>query len=340
MACARRRAYGIALEVLASLSIACGPRYVANGQPEPAPALDDDDASASSSTPEHTADPQAGCRIDPECGLPEDPQIFAVCEAGTCERWDTVQMWSWATSVAPELSSLREAGALANVPWIPASGTLRVFVDARQLIWPNKARCVPIDLEWAEGALVGEIPEVLGTKPGTKNAWFYTLRLHDGVDVLGPGRVTSSADGDGAEAIGGLQSFGLHLRATDDALRYTGTHFATEVACGSARIERTGCEPVVCEGCSELALRKRPLDRGVATGSVAGTITRSGGACEPCPADTFGPLLPRLDAAVTGRIFIDDAGDDAGPVFHRRVQTCTVELKQRSRRLARARRPL
>lgn len=339
MVWASMRGGAVGIGLVAATPIACGPRYVANGDPEPVVAIESDAATTTEATRPPAEDP--GCRFDAECGLPEDLQTFAVCEAGACARWDAAQMWTWATGVAPELAALRADVRLAEVPWIPTSGTVRLYVDARQLIWSNKARCVPIDLAWSEGALVGEIPEVLGTKPGTKNAWFYTLRLDGGVDVLGPGRTTSTAAGDGMEAVGGLQTFGMQLHATDDALRYTGARFSAEVACGSATIERPGCEPEVCGGCSELALRKRFEDRSrmvAGTGSI--TTSRSSGVCEPCPADAFGPLLPRLDAAVTGRTFIDDDGDDAGPVFHRRVQTCTAELKQRSRRLARARRPL
>lgn len=338
---AHRRVGGVRLG-LATTLVACGPRYVANGQPEPAPApviaREDGPSTPTASAP--VDDPWAGCRIDAECGLPEDPRTFAVCEAGACQRWDAARMWSWATTSAPELAALRDEQRLADVPWLPASGTVRLFVDARQLIWPNKARCVPIDLEPLEGALVGEIPEVLGTKPGAKNAWFYTLRLGDSVDVLGPGRRTTTPDGEAAEAIGGLQTVGLHLRATDDSLRYTGALFTAEVACGSPRIERPGCEPVVCEGCSALTLRRRALDRNHIFASGTMGVGTRGGACEPCPADTFGPLLPRLDAAVAGRTFVDDLGDDAGPVFYRTLQRCNAALKQRSRRMARASRPL
>jgi hypothetical protein len=342
MARAHRRVCAVRIGIAASTLVACGPRYIANGQPEPPPAVEPEElpASTPASVATPAADPWAGCRVDAECGLPEDPRSFAVCEAGACQRWDAAQMWTWATTTAPELATLREASSLAEVPWIPATGTLRLFVDARQLIWSNKARCIPIDLEPLEGALVGEIPQVFGTKPGTKNAWFYTLRLGGGVDVLGPGRRTTGAAGDGAEAIGDLQTLGLHLRATEDALRYTAARFTAEVVCGSAKIERQGCEPAVCDGCTELAVRKRPVDSNHAIGS--GSVSRGshGGACEPCPPDALGPLLPRLDAAVAGRTFVDDRGDDAGPIFHRTLQQCNAAVKQRSRRMARARRPL
>lgn len=339
MARAHRRARAL-IGLVGSTLVACGPRYVANGQPEPAPAVEPEEAPTSTPAGAPVDDPWSGCRIDAECGLPEDPRSFAVCEAGACQRWDAAQMWRWATTTAPELAALRDEQGLADVPWIPTTGTVRLFVDARQLIWSNKARCIPIDLEPAEGSLVAEIPEVFGTKPGTKNAWFYTLQLDGGVGVLGPGRRTTSPDGEGAEAIGGLQTLGLHLRATDDALRYTAARFTAEVACGSVRIERTGCEPAVCDGCTEIAVRKRPVDSNHLIPSGSGALGTRGGACEPCPADTVGPLLPRLDAAVAGRTFVDDMGDDAGPVFHRTLQRCNADLKQRSRRMARARRPL
>lgn len=321
-------------------AIGCKPKLVANGDPEPAVELAGDDvpASVAAPAPDVAADPWSGCTIDAECGLSDDPTQFAVCEANACVRWTSAQMWTWATARAPELTTLHEANTLADASWIASSGTTRVFVDARQLLWPKRAKCVPIDLEWHEGSLVADIPEVLGTKPKAKNAWFYTLRLSGGVDVLGPGRATSD---DGSEAIGGLQSFGRGLRVTDDSLRYTTTRFTADVVCSGTTVERPGCEPAVCGGCTEVAVRKRSQDGDAGYGGIASSKLRQAeGVCEPCPVDAFGPILTRLDAAVTGRTFVDDHGDDDGPVFHRRLADCTAALKQRTRRIARERRPL
>ncbi len=324
-------------------TLACTPRLVPTGPSEPwvDPAAGDSvvPQSADASTP--TDDPWAGCQLDVECGLSDDPGHFAVCESNECVRWTAQQLWMWARTHAPELAQLRDPGALAEVPWIPDTGKLRVFVDARQLIWSDKARCVAIDLEHVEGSLVAEIPEVLGTKPGTKDAWFYRLELGGSVAVLGPSRTTSGPDGEGVRAIGGLQTFGLGLVPAEQALRYTGARYSAALACASPPIERTHCEPRVCSGCTRLEVKRRSLDASVGHAASGATKLRvTGGPCDPCPTDTFGSLLPRLESALANREFVEDQGDDSGPVFHRNNKACLTALKQRNRRLARARRPL
>jgi len=320
--------------LIAGLGWACTPRYVPTGsatQPQPVAAAP---AAVEPAPPVAAPDPSwDDCRLDVDCGLSEDPSEFAVCEASECVRWDVATMWSWATQHAPVLADLRAATALEDVPWIPESGGVRLFVDARRLIWAGKARCVPIDFAWHEGSLVADIPERLGTKPGTKNAWFYTLQLSGGVSVLGPGRITKGPEGEGAEAIGELQTFGHSLLVDDRALRYTGARFAAELECGDFKVERTHCEPRTCPGCTTIAVHKRSLEPRAGFGRAARATGRTtGGPCEPCPPDTLGPHLPRLKSAVVGRVFVEDLGDDAGPVFHRKQKDCVAALKKKRRR--------
>lgn len=320
---------------IAFLACACTPRYVPQ-QRDPVPTPPHDATTSITPTTPTSDEPISDrCTADVECGLTEDPQQFAVCEANECTRWDAAKMWTWATTHAPLIAALRPAVGLAEIPWVgPAldGAKLRVFVDARDVIW-TAARCVPIDLQPHEGNLVADIPERLGTKPGTKNAWFYTLQLSAGAAVLGRGRITSEPEGDGAEAIGGLQVLGHSLVPDDRALRYTGMRFATELECGGPKIERKHCEPKVCTGCSELALRKRSLEAGMGRSETAGvTMTISGGPCDPCPVDAFGPLLPRLQAAIVGREFVDDLGDDTGPAFYRKQKDCVAAMKKKKRR--------
>jgi hypothetical protein len=325
---------------LAVLACACTPRYVpVHREPAPVPPPEEVRAKIEPTTPTPIDASSDDCHADVECGLPEDPEQFAVCEANECMRWDAATMWAWATKHAPLLAELRPAVGLAGIPWLAAVGDppgprerkLRVFVDARQLIW-TAARCVAIDLEPHEGNLVADIPERLGTKPGTKNAWFYTLQLSGGVAVLGPGRITSTRDGEGAEAIGGLQVFGHSLVPDERALRYTGARFAAELACGGPTVERTRCEPKICTSCTELALRKRSLESGVGFGGDTRVrVTIDGGSCDPCPVDVFTPSLPRLQAALVGRSFVDDLGDDSGPIFYRKQKDCVAALKKKRR---------
>ena len=316
------------------LSCACTPRFVPqHGEPMQTPPDEEAVTSVVPTTPTTDGPLSGRCTMDVECGRSEDPQQFAVCEANECTRWDAAKMWAWATHHAPLIAELRPVVALADVPWVApilGAGSLRVFVDARDVIW-TAARCVPIDLRAHEGNLVADIPERLGTKPGTKNAWFYTLQLSAGAAVLGPGRITSGPNGEGAEGVGELQILGHTLVPDDRALRYTGARFAAELGCGGPTIERKHCEPKVCTGCTELALRKRSLESNVGFGGSAGVhVTVAGGPCDRCPDDAFGPLLPRLRAAMVGRQFIDDLGDDTGPVFHRTRKDCVAALRPKS----------
>ena len=273
-------------------------------------------------------DGKRACELDTECpGDPQDPDAVPICEANGCTAWGRERMWAWAGEVVPALAALEASASLADATWI--AERVRLWVDSTKLIWKGRARCVAIDFEMREGALMGEVPERLGAPLGASGVWFYTLQLGGSATLLGPHRTTRSREGTASEAIGGLADVGGALRVTPRALAYTGRRFTAELACASMRVEQPGCQPAVCERCREIAiLREWTAPVGGREGAPPSITMRTPGVCEPCEADALGPLLPRLRVAVEGRSFVEDGVD--GPTFHRSRSDCLAAIKASS----------
>ncbi len=255
--------------------------------------------------------------------------------------------WEWAVSVLPELAQHRmsdpgEAALARFLGWFASGEASRVHVYLG-------GACHAIPGSPDSDGFYGSWHRRVTTDGDERRVTAMSFEItRGGITESGPGGVIYHRDRRGRWQEAGGFGTGCFNTLVDHALSaaddrqatFAGYSYTLEPRCQSTEMVTQNCVAGGqrrCERCTRIVLHKHTGAMAWATGRIGvGWVAPAPVDCtQPCPADEWTPLLPRLATVLAGRRF-SGALEGEGPVVFRSASGGARELQRRKAAAARA----
>ena len=248
--------------------------------------------------------------------------------------------WEWAVSVLPELAEHRVldpgAAALARfLGWFDGGRSSRVYAYLG-------GACHAIAGSPGSDGFYGSWRRRVSTAGDERRVTAMSLEItRGGITESGPGGVIyhrdrrgrwQEAGGFGTGCFNTLVDHSMSA-ADDDQATFAGYAYTLEPRCQGTETVTQNCSAGGqrrCERCTRILLHQHTDSMAWGTGKIGiGWVEPAPVDCmQPCPADEWTPLLPRLATVLAGRRFSGVLAGE-GPVVFRSASGCAREQRRR-----------